>query len=221
MGVGDLNLLKSWNPNLLKNKKKVWQHEEELLQEEKKFKEKQQEIAKNRELEEYNALLGQSAGKPVKRTGLEWMYNDAISLANKNKNKNSADSADSAESGKVKDAISQKTVSTNTVDAAALGIGKDKSREDAERNTDRDILLGKKQYRGTSHIRTEDYARREQRKKALDRDDPMAGFMSKQKRKPIPAGNDRRRMELDKNDPMAAYKQNNRNTRVYKKKTYK
>ncbi|KAL6942779.1 hypothetical protein ACO0RG_001740 [Hanseniaspora osmophila] len=205
MGVGDLNLLKSWNPNLLKNKKKVWQHEEELLQEEKKFKEKQQEIAKNRELEEYNALLGQSAGKPVKRTGLEWI----------------ADSADSAESGKVKDAVSQKTFSTNTVDAAALGIGKNKSREDAEKNTDRDILLGKKQYRGTSHIRTDDYARREQRKKALDRDDPMAGFMSKQKRKPIPAGNDRRRMELDKNDPMAAYKQNNRHTRVYKKKTYK
>ncbi|KAL6947310.1 hypothetical protein ACO0QE_002193 [Hanseniaspora vineae] len=197
MGVGDLNLLKSWNPNLLKNKKKVWKHEEELLQEEKKFKEKQQEIAKNRELEE-------ASGKPVKKTGLEWMYNDAISLGTKN----------GAESSKAQNAFSNKN-------DAALGAGKSHGGKTTKDNTDRDILLGKKQYRGNTHTRTDNQARREQHKKALDKDDPMAGFMSKQKSKPFAPGNDKKRMELDRNDPMAAYKHNNRNTKVYKKRTYK
>ena len=75
MAAGDLNLLKSWNPKLMKNRKKVWETEQDLLKEEQKFKERQQELEKERELESL-ATAGESQKK--KKTGLEWMYDDRI-----------------------------------------------------------------------------------------------------------------------------------------------
>ena len=42
--AGDLNLKKSWNPQLVKNKQKVWQQEQEKLDEFKKIKELNQEF---------------------------------------------------------------------------------------------------------------------------------------------------------------------------------
>ncbi|CCF58020.1 hypothetical protein KAFR_0D03720 [Kazachstania africana CBS 2517] len=73
MGSGDLNLLKSWNPKLVKNRKKVWETEQELLKEEQKLEERRKEIEKEREL---NELINSDVnhGKSQKQTGLEWMY---------------------------------------------------------------------------------------------------------------------------------------------------
>lgn len=51
MAAGDLNLLKSWNPKLMKNRKKVWNTEQDLLIEEQKFKERQKELEKDNELQ--------------------------------------------------------------------------------------------------------------------------------------------------------------------------
>ena len=72
MAAGDLNLLKSWNPKLMKNRKKVWETEQELLKEEQKFKERQKELEK--EYEENELINGNNSTK--KKSGLEWMYDD-------------------------------------------------------------------------------------------------------------------------------------------------
>ena len=83
MGSGDLNLLKSWNPKLMKNRKKVWETEQDLITEQQKLNTRLKEIEKEREL---NELLNESSkDKPetlkndlaVKKSGLEWMYQDA------------------------------------------------------------------------------------------------------------------------------------------------
>lgn len=58
MGVNDLNLLKSWNPNLLKNKQKVWKTREELKEENLKIKELESNI--------------KEGNKP--KDSLSWMY---------------------------------------------------------------------------------------------------------------------------------------------------
>lgn len=58
MGVNDLNLLKSWNPNLLKNKQKVWKTREELKEENLKIKELESAI--------------KEGNKP--KDSLSWMY---------------------------------------------------------------------------------------------------------------------------------------------------
>lgn len=82
MGAGDLNLLKSWNPKLLKNRKKVWEREQEIEQEEEKFIQRQKEIKKEKEL---NDLINSTRDQTVKqnlklKNGLEWMYNDKDNL---------------------------------------------------------------------------------------------------------------------------------------------
>lgn len=83
MGSGDLNLLKSWNPKLIKNRKKVWETEQDLINEQQKLNTRLKEIEKEREL---NELLNESnKNKPdalkndlaLKKSGLEWMYQDA------------------------------------------------------------------------------------------------------------------------------------------------
>lgn len=61
-GSSDLNLLKSWNPKLSKNKQKVEKKEQEALEEERKIRQR----AKEREI----ADLASAKSK----TGLEWMY---------------------------------------------------------------------------------------------------------------------------------------------------
>lgn len=79
MGSGDLNLLKSWNPKLVKNRKKVWEKEQELLKEEQKLLERRKEIEKERELNELinteRDPLKQHETKQEKlHKGLDWMY---------------------------------------------------------------------------------------------------------------------------------------------------
>ncbi|SSD58487.1 uncharacterized protein SCODWIG_00248 [Saccharomycodes ludwigii] len=95
MGVGDLNLLKSWNPHLVKNQKKVWEVEQNLLNEEKKIRERQLEIKKEKELQELTSLdrnpnsLDTHDDRNTKRknNGLEWMYNDpTVNKTENNKN---------------------------------------------------------------------------------------------------------------------------------------
>lgn len=73
MGTGDLNLLKSWNPKLVKNRKKVWEKEQRLLEEDEKIRKRQLEIAKEKEEEELLAGRDSTKGR---KTGLEWMYQD-------------------------------------------------------------------------------------------------------------------------------------------------
>ncbi|QLL31272.1 hypothetical protein HG536_0B01340 [Torulaspora globosa] len=61
-GSSDLNLLKSWNPKLAKNRQKVQKKEQEALEEEKKIR----QAAKERELNDLATAKS--------KTGLEWMY---------------------------------------------------------------------------------------------------------------------------------------------------
>lgn len=84
MGTGDLNLLKSWNPHLLKNKKKVWETEQELLEENKRFKERQQEIEKERQLQDLTSLTRNGTTKK-ENLGLDWMYDDPTNSSTQNK----------------------------------------------------------------------------------------------------------------------------------------
>ncbi|CCK70739.1 U2-type spliceosomal complex subunit CWC25 KNAG_0F00700 [Huiozyma naganishii CBS 8797] len=73
--ANDLNLLKSWNPKLVRNRKKVWEREQELLKEEHAFKQRQREIQKERELDSLvNASRDGDRTGDRKKTGLEWMY---------------------------------------------------------------------------------------------------------------------------------------------------
>ncbi|EDO19063.1 hypothetical protein Kpol_2000p27 [Vanderwaltozyma polyspora DSM 70294] len=74
MGSGDLNLLKSWNPKLVKNREKVWIKEQELLKENEILKQKQLEITKERELD--SLVDPHHKHKNSKKNGLEWMYSD-------------------------------------------------------------------------------------------------------------------------------------------------
>ncbi|SCU96850.1 LADA_0H03070g1_1 [Lachancea dasiensis] len=75
MGTGDLNLLKSWNPHLLKNKKKVWEIEQQALEENRKLQERQHEIEKQRQLDELTSLTRDGKVRE-KKSNLDWMYND-------------------------------------------------------------------------------------------------------------------------------------------------
>ncbi len=56
----DLNLKKSWNPKLVKNRAKVWKREQEVLQQYKKSREREQEI---KEIRNRSDLLALSASK--------------------------------------------------------------------------------------------------------------------------------------------------------------
>lgn len=88
MGSGDLNLLKSWNPKLLKNRQKVWEREQEVKREEEKFIQRQKEIKREKELTE---LINSTRDPDLKKNlvkkskhGLEWMYNDQDNLPEEN-----------------------------------------------------------------------------------------------------------------------------------------
>ncbi|CAH01185.1 U2-type spliceosomal complex subunit CWC25 [Kluyveromyces lactis] len=83
--MSDLNLLKSWNPKLVKNRKKVWEAQQQLVEENKKIKERQKEIEKERELDRYSSLIRDEDQKNVKRkTGLEWMYDNTSTALTEN-----------------------------------------------------------------------------------------------------------------------------------------
>ena len=79
MGSGDLNLLKSWNPKLVKNREKVWTKEQDLLVEDRKFKERQLEIQKEKELDDLvNASNAKGANERKQKRGLDWMYQSPV-----------------------------------------------------------------------------------------------------------------------------------------------
>ncbi|OBA28666.1 hypothetical protein HANVADRAFT_51135, partial [Hanseniaspora valbyensis NRRL Y-1626] len=80
MGVNDLNLLKSWNPNLLKNKQKIWKERELLKEEDLKIKELNKELAQGT-----NDSTIHNTTKS-KNKGLSWMYESSIT-DNKNDKK--------------------------------------------------------------------------------------------------------------------------------------
>ncbi|KAG7837677.1 hypothetical protein KL942_004089 [Ogataea angusta] len=63
--VSDLNLKKSWNPRLLKNRAKVWEKERELLSK------RREETAIDDAIKEVPAKLNQS-----KSLRIDWMYNN-------------------------------------------------------------------------------------------------------------------------------------------------
>lgn len=77
----DLNLKKSWNPKLLKNREKVWKREQQLLAD---YKEEQQHKAGVEQQRERGELLSlRSKGLPSKsRTG--WMYNSPKEAGDQN-----------------------------------------------------------------------------------------------------------------------------------------
>ncbi|CCH58371.1 hypothetical protein TBLA_0A05780 [Henningerozyma blattae CBS 6284] len=74
MGNGDLNLLKSWNPKLVKNRAKVWQKEQEKLNEEALIKKKLAEINKEKE-------LASLVGETKKDNRMDWMYKSDANIA--------------------------------------------------------------------------------------------------------------------------------------------
>lgn len=84
MGVNDLNLLKSWNPNLLKNKQKIWKERELLKEEDLKIKELNKELAQGT-----NDRMIDNTTKS-KNKGLSWMYESSIT-DNKNDKKSASD----------------------------------------------------------------------------------------------------------------------------------
>lgn len=93
----DLNLKKSWNPKLLKNREKVWQKEKEVYDE---YKRNQVQSAKSKEINEQEELLALATNSniPKEKRNTKWMYqsdegalkalekdgNDDVMLGNKN-----------------------------------------------------------------------------------------------------------------------------------------
>ncbi|CAN3376425.1 hypothetical protein DIURU_000088 [Diutina rugosa] len=81
---GDLNLKKSWNPALVKNQQKVWQKEQEKLEEYKQIKQRNAEFEQE---QQYQKLLSLrhgpdykekiSAEEKLKLGKLDWMYTSA------------------------------------------------------------------------------------------------------------------------------------------------
>lgn len=91
--TGDLNLKKSWNPVLIKNQKKVWEEEQNKLDEFKKIEKINAELKKE---QEYLNLLKLQYGEKfnfdslkknekLKLNKLSWMYEDNLSTFNKKK----------------------------------------------------------------------------------------------------------------------------------------
>lgn len=82
--AGDLNLKKSWNPQLVKNQRKVYEEEQAKLQEYKKIKQKNEEISKQQEYlnllklqygEDFNPA-NLSKNEKLKLSKTNWMYTD-------------------------------------------------------------------------------------------------------------------------------------------------
>jgi len=71
---GDLNLKKSWHPNLMSNQRRVWEEEKRALEERKKTDQVLKERAEERANQELQRQLEEAGGrKPVDR--VDWMYN--------------------------------------------------------------------------------------------------------------------------------------------------
>src|SRR2546421_7363783 len=71
---GDLNLKKSWHPQLLSNQKRVWEEERKALEERKKTDQMMKERQEERHIQEIQELAEASGG--AKRLArVDWMYN--------------------------------------------------------------------------------------------------------------------------------------------------
>jgi hypothetical protein len=71
---GDLNLKKSWHPQLLSNQKRVWEEERKALEERKKTEQMMKERQEERHIQEIQELAEASGG--AKRLArVDWMYN--------------------------------------------------------------------------------------------------------------------------------------------------
>ncbi|CCE86647.1 Piso0_005150 [Millerozyma farinosa CBS 7064] len=78
---GNLNLKKSWHPGLIKNQKKIWEQEQNALDEHLKIKAKNEELKAEREKQELIRLqYGDSESAPLEAkrelNKLGWMYDD-------------------------------------------------------------------------------------------------------------------------------------------------
>ncbi|AOW29817.1 pre-mRNA-splicing factor CWC25 [Candida albicans L26] len=96
--AGDLNLKKSWNPALVKNQQKVWEEEQQKLDELKRIKERNQEYKQE---QEYLELLKLQHGdqfqikdlnkqQKLKISKLNWMYDDVPFEGNEKVEENSS-----------------------------------------------------------------------------------------------------------------------------------
>lgn len=76
---GDLNLKKSWNPALVKTQAKIWQQEQKTLEEFNKIKQREEELKKEKELNDLIALKykfndNMNKQDKLKVNKLNWMY---------------------------------------------------------------------------------------------------------------------------------------------------
>lgn len=84
----DLNLKKSWNPKLLKNREKVWEKEHQIYEEYKRNQQYQAKLQETKEKDELLSLVDKT--KPAKKdTKTDWIYHspaasgaDSLSTAN-------------------------------------------------------------------------------------------------------------------------------------------
>lgn len=70
---GDLNLKKSWHPNLMKNQQRVWEEEKKALEERKKIAQVQKERQEERQVHELRLMQEAAGGKQIKNR-VDWMY---------------------------------------------------------------------------------------------------------------------------------------------------
>ncbi|KAF2656585.1 hypothetical protein K491DRAFT_691821 [Lophiostoma macrostomum CBS 122681] len=70
---GDLNLKKSWHPNLHRNQEKVWKEEQKALEERKQIEKLRRERDEERSLEALQRLQEASGGRTVQKK-VDWMY---------------------------------------------------------------------------------------------------------------------------------------------------
>lgn len=73
MGGNDLNLKKSWHPQLMTNQRRVYDAEQAALQERKATEARIEEIRRERQIEETQKQL-EAAGGPKRVNRVEWMY---------------------------------------------------------------------------------------------------------------------------------------------------
>lgn len=103
MGVNDLNLLKSWNPNLLKNKQKVWKTREELKEENLKIKELESNLKEGKQPKDSLNWMYQDTNIDTKRTADSTNLLDNLIKEKKMKQKTEAISLKDKQLKKVSD----------------------------------------------------------------------------------------------------------------------
>lgn len=75
---GDLNLKKSWHPQLLNNQKRVWEEEKKALEERKRIDQMMKERQEERQIQELQQLQ-EAAGGKKREARVDWMYSGPAS----------------------------------------------------------------------------------------------------------------------------------------------